>query len=68
MGDVVEFKAKTKSKDPKNNVGKPLTAEDIDVVGFLTKDDRNIWIKDKKDLAKLLLLITRNNITIFEGE
>ncbi len=66
MGDVVQFTPKP--KNPKSNVGKPLTAEDIDVIGFLTKDDRSIWIKNKVDIAKILIFITRNNITIFEGE
>ena len=60
MADVIKF--------PENGKKKPVSAKDITTVGFLTIDDRDLWIQDAGDIAKLISFIVREKITIYEDK
>lgn len=66
MGDIVEFKPK--SQNPKAPQKKPLKVDEVQIIGFMTDDDRDLWIRKSEDIAKVIAFIAKNNITIFEGE
>ncbi len=46
---------------------KPISVSDIEQVGFLTSTDRDLWIRDKKDIAKIIAFLNREKITIYEA-
>ena len=66
MGDIVEFKPK--SKNPKAPKRKALKSNEVEIIGFLTVDNRDLWIRKKEDIEKIIAFIAKNKITIFEGE
>ena len=54
---VVDFPAKKK---------RTLKTTDIELIGFLTVDDRDLWISDQGDVARIIAFIIRSGIKINE--
>ncbi len=46
----------------------PLATSDVEVIGFLTKDDRDVYIKKREDIVKLMAFIKQNKITLYEND
>ncbi len=58
MDKIIYFPVKPKRK--------PFSAKDVDTIGILTKDDRDLYIENKDDISKLISFIIREKITIYE--
>ncbi len=57
---IVKFPMKKGSKK------KPLNSKDIESIGFLTIDDRDLFIKDPASIMKIISFIIREKILILE--
>ena len=60
---VVSFPAK-----PKPEIKPPLNIMDVENIGFLTKTDRSLWIKNPEDMMKIMRFIIQEKIKIIEEE
>jgi hypothetical protein len=60
---VIEFPQK---KDPQKRL--PMSAKDVTLIGFLTVDDRDLWIDDKASIAQIISFIAQNKIKIYESK
>lgn len=58
---VVPFPGKNKKK-------KSLNIAEIETIGLLTTDDRDLWISDKAAIARIFAFIIREKIIIYEGD
>lgn len=59
MSDVVSFPGKNNKKV------KPLSAKDIDFIGFMTEDGREFWCDKQEDIAKIFAFIARAGISVY---
>lgn len=59
MGEVRQFPENKKKR-------KPINIKSIEQLGFLNKEDRDLWITDEKDLMKIMQFIIKEKITIYE--
>ncbi len=50
------------------DIKKGVCVMDVENIGFLTRDDRDIWIKNKKDIVKIMRFIIDQKITLMEGK
>lgn len=60
MSDVLVFPA-PKGKEKL----KPLSAKDVDFIGFMTKDDAEFWVNNPEDIVKIFAFIARSGITVY---
>lgn len=58
---VITFPSK---QAPKKS--KPLNIHEIEQIGFLTVDDRDLWVVDPEDLEKIMRFIIKEKIKIIE--
>lgn len=52
----------------KNQKKRPLNIKEVETIGLLTTDDRDLWISDKAAIARIFAFIVREKITIIEGD
>lgn len=50
------------------NKRKPLPFQDVETIGFLTVNDRDLFISDSESIRKIMSFIVREKITILEEE
>ena len=60
---VVSFPSK-----PKPEIKAPLSITDVENIGFLTKTDRDLWVKHPEDIKKIMLFIVKEKIPLIEEE
>ena len=58
MDKVLEF--------PREKQRRLISANDVETIGFLTADDRNLHISDPEDIVRIMAFIVQNKIKIFE--
>lgn len=58
---VVEFPNKSRKRNP-------LKANEIEQIGFLTKNGRDLWIQNPDDIVKIMQFIVREKIQIYEDK
>ena len=46
---------------------KPLNITSVEQIGFLTTDDRDLWINDPADVLKIMRFIIKEKISIKES-
>lgn len=61
MTDILKFPGENKRRSP-------LSVENIEIIGFVTKDDRDLYIDDPAGIAKIIALIKREKIKILEDD
>ena len=55
-----------KSKEPKKR--KSIDIRDVETIGFLNKQDRELWISNPEDIKKIMRFILQEKIQIFEDK
>lgn len=63
MSEVIRFPSKKPSK-----IKKTVNVMDVETIGFLTKDDRDIFIVNKEDIKKIMRFIISEKIALVEDE
>lgn len=63
MDKVVPFPQK-----PKPEIKAPLSITDVENIGFLTKTDRDLWVKRPEDIMKIMLFIVKEKIALIEED
>ena len=58
--NVTQFPNKKKDR-------KSLSANDVDFIGFITEDDRDFYIDDRADIAKIFKFLRESGIKILLG-
>lgn len=65
MADILDFK--NNKKNPVINEEKTqISSENVELIGFLTYDDRSIGIKNRKDIKAIMLFIQKMKIELNE--
>lgn len=59
MSDILKFPSKKRE---------PLAAKNVELIGFVTKDDRDLFIDKPADIAKIIAFIQREKIIITEED
>lgn len=44
---------------PKPEIKAPLSITDVENIGFLTKTDRDLWVKRPEDIIKIMMFIVK---------
>ena len=53
---------------PKPEIKPPLSIMDVEQIGFLSITDRNLWVKNPKDIIRIMKFIIQEKIPIIEEE
>ena len=67
--NVIEITAlldKSKKARTDKESGRVLSSKDIKIIGFLTEENRDLYIKDPVSINKIILFCKNNGITISE--
>lgn len=63
MADIIHFPS-----PPAPVIKEPLNIMDVQDIGFVTRDERNLWIKREQDIIKIMRFIIQEKIAIVEEE
>ena len=66
MGKILVFPPKSTEKPKKLGRLKGLKAEDVQLIGFLTEDNRDLWIDNPADIERIINFIIKKHIIISE--
>lgn len=60
---IVKFPSKSKTQ-----IREPLNIMNVENIGFLVKDDRDIWVKRPEDIMKIMRFIVKEKIMLIEED